>query len=335
MDKSHPQEEIAMNRRLLSLAAVAALAALPIHAFAQAKWPDKPIRIVVPFPPGGGTDTLSRLVGEKISAATKWTIVIDNKPGGGGTIGLDAIAKAAPDGYTLGMGQTANLAVNPTLYKKMPYDALKDFTPIALVAIQPQVLVVKADAPYKTLADLVNAAKAKPGDVSMGSAGSGTIGHLTGELLAREAKVKFLHVPYKGAGPALTDLLGGNVQFAFLTLPSVASMLKANRLRALAVTSEKRIAALPNVPTVAESGYKGFVTESWYGLVGPAKLPASIVAAVNAEVEKVLKQPDVIAKLDAEGNEPLGGTPEKFAERIKIDHGKWGTVVRESGITPD
>ncbi len=325
-----------MNRRnFMKLGTVAALAALPMAAFGQAKWPDKPIRLIVPFPPGGGTDTLSRLVAEKVSAATKWTIVVENKPGGGGNIGLDAVAKAVPDGYTIGMGQTANLAVNPTLYKKMPYDALKDFTPISLVAIQPQVLVVKADSPYKTLADLVNGAKAKPGDLSMASAGSGTVGHLTGELLAREAKVKFLHVPYKGAGPALTDILGGSAQFGFLTLPSVASMLKANRLRALAVTSEKRLAALPNVPTVAESGYKGFVTESWYGLVGPAKLPPSIVAAINSEVEKALKQPDVIAKLDAEGNEPLGGTSDKFAERIKIDHAKWGTVVRESGITPD
>ena len=325
-----------MNRRdFMKLGSAVAVSSVPWQAFAQAKWPDKPIRLVVPFSPGGGTDTLARLVAEKVSAATKWSIVVENKPGGGGNIGLDAVAKAAPDGYTIGMGQTANLAVNPTLYKKMPYDALKDFTPIALVATQPVVLVVRADAPYKTLADLVSAAKAKPGDVSMGSAGSGTIGHLTGELLAREAKVKFLHVPYKGAGPALTDLLGGNVQFAFLTLPSIISMLKANRLRALAVTSEKRIAALPNVPTVAESGYNDFVTESWYGLVGPAKLPAAIAATINAEVEKVLKQPEVIAKLDAEGNEPLGGSADRFAARIKTDHAKWGTVVREAGITPD
>ena len=325
-----------MNRRdFMKLGSAVAVSSVPWQAFAQAKWPDKPIRLVVPFSPGGGTDTLARLVAEKVSAATKWSIVVENKPGGGGNIGLDAVAKAAPDGYTIGMGQTANLAVNPTLYKKMPYDALKDFTPIALVATQPVVLVVRADAPYKTLADLVSAAKAKPGDVSMGSAGSGTIGHLTGELLAREAKVKFLHVPYKGAGPALTDLLGGNVQFAFLTLPSIISMLKANRLRALAVTSEKRIAALPNVPTVAESGYKDFVTESWYGLVGPAKLPPAIAATIDSEVEKVLKQPEVIAKLDAEGNEPLGGSADRFAARIKTDHAKWGTVVREAGITPD
>ena len=169
----------------------------------------------------------------------------------------------------------------------------------------------------------------------MGSAGSGTIGHLSGELLAREAGVKFLHVPYKGAAPVLTDLLGGSVAFSFLTLPSVVSMLKAGRLRALAVSSAKRISALPNVPTVAESGYKAFVTESWYGLVGPAKLPAAIVATINAEVGKVLRNPDVIAKLDAEGNEPLPGTPEQLAALLKTDHAKWGTVVREAGITPD
>jgi tripartite-type tricarboxylate transporter receptor subunit TctC len=319
----------------MKLVGAGALGGIAPRTFAQTRWPDKPIRLVVPYTPGGGTDTLARLVAEKLGAATKWTIVVENKPGGGGNIGLDAVAKAAPDGYTIGLGQTANLAVNPTLYKKMPYDALKDFTPIALVATQPVVLVVRADAPYKTLSDLINAAKAKPGDVSMASAGSGTIGHLSGELLAREAKVKFLHVPYKGAGPALTDLLGGNVQFSFLTLPSIISMLKANRLRALAVSSEKRIAALPSVPTVAESGYKGFVTESWYGLVGPAKLPASIVATINAEVEKVLKQPEVIAKLDAEGNEPLGGNPDKFSALIKTDHAKWGAIVRDAGITPD
>jgi tripartite-type tricarboxylate transporter receptor subunit TctC len=325
-----------MNRRnFMKLAGATALGGVAPLAFAQAKWPDKAIRLIVPYTPGGGTDTLARLVAERLAAATKWTIVVENKPGGGGNIGMDAVAKAAPDGYTIGLGQTANLAVNPTLYKKMPYDAIKDFAPIALVATQPVVLVVRADAPYKTLGDLIAAARAKPGDVSMGSAGSGTIGHLSGELLARDAKVKFLHVPYKGAGPALTDLLGGSVQFAFLTLPSIISMLKAGRLRALAVSGEKRIAALPNVPTVAESGYKGFVTESWYGLVGPAKLPAPVIVAINAEVEKVLKQPDVIAKLDAEGNEPLGGSADKFAALIKADNAKWGTVVREAGITPD
>jgi tripartite-type tricarboxylate transporter receptor subunit TctC len=302
---------------------------------AQAKWPERPIRLVVPYTPGGGTDTLARLVAQRMGAATKWAIIVENKPGGGGNIGMDAVAKAAPEGYVIGLGQTSNLAINTTLYKKMPYDALKDFTPIGLVATQPVVLVVNADSPYKTLADLVNAAKGKPGQITMASAGSGTIGHLSGELLAREAKVKFLHVPYKGAGPALTDLIGGSTQFAFLTVPSILPMLKANRLRALAVSSEKRIAALPNVPTVAESGYKGFVTESWYGLVGPAKLPAPIVTSINTELNKILKEREVIERLDAEGNQPLGGTPEQFAALIKSDNAKWGSVIRDAGITPD
>jgi tripartite-type tricarboxylate transporter receptor subunit TctC len=326
-----------MKRRDFCRLAAGALAgfALPPWARAQARWPDRPIRFVVPFTPGGGTDTLARLMAERLGAATKWTIVVENKPGGGGNIGLDAVAKSAPDGYTLGLGQTSNLAVNPTLYKAMPYDALKDFTPIAAVATQPVVLVVRADSPYKSISDLVAAAKAKPGEVSMASPGSGTIGHLSGELLGRDAKVKFLHVPYKGAGPALTDILGGSVTFAFLTMPSIVSMLKAGRLRALAVTSDKRIAALPDVPTVAESGYAGFSTESWYGLVGPARLPANIVASINAEVNKVLRQPDVIATLDAEGNLPLPGTPEQFAARIAADHAKWGGVVRAAGVTAD
>ena len=323
------------RRQLLKLAGLCSLATVSPRAFAQAKWPERPIRLVVPFTPGGGTDTLARLVAEKVAAATKWNFFVENKPGGGGNIGMDAVAKAAPDGYTIGLGQTANLAVNPSLYKKMPYDAVKDFTPIALVATQPVVLVVRADSPYKTLADLVSAAKAKPGDVSMGSAGSGTVGHLAGELLARDAKVKFLHAPYKGAGPALTDLLGGSIQFAFLTVPSILPMLKANRLRALAVTSAKRIAALPAVPTVIEAGYKDFVAESWYGLVGPAKLPPAIVTSINGEVEKILKQPDVIAKLSAEGNEPLGGSAEKLAELLKADQARWGDIVREAGIKPD
>src|SRR5262245_27727791 len=231
-------EERTLNRReFLKAVSAGSLASLAPIAFAQAKWPEKPIRLIVPFSPGGGTDTLARLVAEKLSAATKWTIVVENKPGGGGNIGMDAVAKAAPDGYTIGLGQTSNLAVNPTLYKSMPYDALKDFTPIAAVATQPVVLVVRADSPFKSLADLVNAAKAKPAEVSMGSAGSGTVGHLSGELLAREAKVKFLHVPYKGASPALTDVLVGSVQFAFLTVPSILPMVKANKMRALAVTS--------------------------------------------------------------------------------------------------
>ncbi len=326
-----------MNRREFCIASGAAAlsAGLSRVALAQANWLEKPIRLVVPYTPGGGTDTLARLVGEKVGTAAKWTFVIDNKPGGGGNIGLDAVAKSPPDGYTIGMGQASNLAINPTLYKKMPYDSLKDLVPIVLVASQPVVLAVKGDAPYKSLADLISAAKTKPGEITMASPGSGTIGHLSGEMLARSAGVKILHVPYKGAGPAMTDLLGGQVVFSFLTIPSIVSMLKAGRLRALAVSSAKRNKALPDVPTIAESGFKGFETESWYGLVAPARTPASVVMAINAEVNRMLGRPDVIDKLAAEGNDPLGGSAEKFAAFLKSEHAKWGAVVKDAGVTVD
>ena len=326
-----------MNRRefCFGAGALALCVAFPPIAFAQAKWPEKPIKLIVPFTPGGGTDFLSRLIADKVGVATMWVFVVDNKPGATGNIGMDAVAKALPDGYTIGMGQTANLAINPALYRKVPFDPLKDFAPIVLVASQPVVLVVRSDSPYKTLADLVNAAKAKPDAISMSSAGSGTIGHLAGVLLARQAGVKFLHVPYKGAGGAVTDLLGGQVGFSFSTIPSVLSMLKAGKLRALAVSSAKRSSVLPDVPTVDESGYKGFAADSWYGLVAPAKTPAAIITSINAEVNKALGRKDVIEKLAAEGSTPLGGSPEEFATYLKAEHAKWGSLIREAGIKMD
>ncbi|MET1082211.1 MAG: tripartite tricarboxylate transporter substrate-binding protein [Burkholderiales bacterium] len=245
------------------------------------------------------------------------------------------MAKAPPDGYTIGMGQTANLANNPALYRKMPYDSLKDFAPIALVASQPMVLVVRGEGPYKTLADLISAAKAKPETVKMGSAGAGTIAHLSAELLGRLADVKFLIVHYKGAGPVVTDLLSGTTDFSFSTVPPILSMVRAGKLRALAVSSTKRLSLLPDVPTVDESGYKGFETDSWYGLVATAKTPPTIITQINAEVDKALKRPDVIEKLAAEGSVPLGGSPEKFATYLKAEHAKWGAFIREAGIKMD
>jgi tripartite-type tricarboxylate transporter receptor subunit TctC len=326
-----------MNRRKFCTAAGAATLSitLPRVTFAQVKWPEKPIKLIVPFTPGGGTDFLSRLIADKIATATKWVFVVDNKPGATGNIGMAAVAKAPPDGYTIGMGQTANLAINPALYRKMPFDPLKDFAPIVLVASQPVVLVVRSDLPYKTLADLINAAKAKPDGVSMASAGSGTIGHLAGVLLGRQAGVQFLHVPYKGAGGAVADLLGGQVGFSFSTIPPVLSMLKAGKLRALAVSSAKRSSVLPDVPTVDESGYKGFVADSWYGLVAPAKTPAAIITSINTEVNKALGSKDFIEKLATEGSTPLGGSPEEFAAYLKAEYAKWGSLIREAGIKMD
>jgi tripartite-type tricarboxylate transporter receptor subunit TctC len=320
-----------MHRRQALAATLATLAAPA--AFAQASaFPSKPIRLVVPFPPGGGTDMASRLIAEKFTTLLGWTVVVDNKPGAGGNIGIDVVAKAAPDGYTIGMGQASNLAINPSLYPKMPFDPLKDLTPIASIAEQPVVLVVRADSPLKSLADFVQAAKARPGRVGTAQAGNGTVGHLAGELLERRAGVQLLQVPFKGAGPAMNDLLGGQVETYLGSAGSVMGQLSAGKIRALAVTSARRIGALPNVPTVAEQGYPGFDATTWLGLVGPAGMPADIVARINAETVKLLARSDVREKLAFDGSEATPGTPQQFAAQIRAEHAKWGTLIREANI---
>ena len=325
---------ISRSRTFAGAAFLGLLLCFPVAVPAQS-WPAKPIRVIVPFPPAGGTDVLTRQLAEKISAATKWTLVIDNKPGAGGNIGLDALAKSAPDGYTLGMGQTANLAINPSLYSKMPFDALKDFAPVGLVSTQPMVLVVAADSPYRSLADVVATAKAKPDALTMASAGSGTVGHLAGELFARKAGVKFLHIPYKGASPAVTDLLGHQVDIMFANTQSVMTLVASGKLRALAVSSAQRIKPLPAVPTIAESGYKDFEAVTWSGTVAPAGTPADIIAKLNAEIAHTLARPDFLEKLSAEGSQPLGGSPQHFAEFLRAEHAKWGVAVRASGAKVD
>ncbi|AVS94028.1 LacI family transcriptional regulator [Paracidovorax avenae] len=294
-------------------------------ALAQpADYPTQSIKVVVPFPPGGGTDIVARMVLDKIRASTGWTLVVDNRPGAGGNIGMDAVAKAAPDGYTLGMGQTANLAINPSLYAKMPYDASRAFVPVATVAGQPVVLVVNAASRFKTLADLVAAAKAKPDSLSMASAGNGTVGHLTGELFIRQAGIRTSHIPYKGAGPAATDLLGGQVDYYFATPQTVIPFIKAGKLRALAVSSAKRLPVLPDVPTVAESGYKGFDTSDWKMLVAPAGTPPAVLARWQQEVARALARPDTIATLQAEGSTPMATTPQEAAALIRSEQQRWG-----------
>lgn len=324
-----------MFRRHFLQATAVALAAGSHTVFAQEPWPSRPVRLVVPFPPGGGTDATSRLIAEKLTTLNKWVVIIDNKPGAAGNIGIDAVAKAAPDGYTLGMGQAANLAINPSLYTKMPYDPLKDLTPIVEIAAQPVVLVVRADSPFKTLADFVRAAKARPGEFSIAQAGSGTVGHLAGELLARRAGIQVLQVPYKGAGPAMNDLLGGQIGLYFGNSVSVMSQVAAGKVRALCVTSAKRLPALAAVPTVAEQGFPDFEATTWLGLVGPAGLPADIVTRVNAEVVKLLGRKDVQDKLAFEGSVPVTGTPQQFAAYIRAEHAKWGALIREANIKLD
>lgn len=319
----------------LRLACAALLAGAAWSAQSQVAYPTQPVKVIVPFPPGGGTDVVTRLLADKIRAATGWTLVVDNKAGAGGNIGMDAVAKSKPDGYTVGMGQTANLAINPSLYAKMPYEAAKDLVPVALVAGQPVVLVVNASSRFKTLADLVAAAKERPSTLTMASAGNGTVGHLAGEMFAKLAGIKVSHIPYRGAGPAATDLLGGQVDFYFATPQTVVSFVKSGRLRALAVSSAKRVPVLPDVPTVAESGYKGFEASDWKLLVAPAGTPPEVVKRLNAEVEKAMSKPETLAQLLAEGSVPMSGSPQQAAQYVKSEQQRWGAIVRESHVKLD
>jgi tripartite-type tricarboxylate transporter receptor subunit TctC len=316
------------RRAALALAAAPFLAS---NVFAQA-WPAKPIRVVVPFPAGGGTDILTREITAKMPG---YTFVIENRPGAGGNLGVDAAAKASADGYTLVMGQTSNLAINPTLYAHLPYDPVKDLTPIGLVASSPLLIVASANSPFHTLADVVKEAKAHPGSINFASSGNGTVAHLATVELQKQAGIKLTHVPYKGASQGATDVISGAVQLYVSSVPTLIGHIRSGKMRALAVTSAKRVGDLPNVPTVAESGYKGFEAVTWFGILGPAKLPRDMVAKLNVGIDKALKDPELKKQFDAQGADVLGGTPEQFARLIRDDIGRWGTVVKESGAKID
>lgn len=320
------------SRRLLL--ALAASTFATTGAFAQA-WPAKPIRIVVPFPPGGGTDTIARETAQRVAAATGWTFVIENRSGAGGNLGVDSAAKAPADGYTLVLGQTSNLAINPTLYAKMPYDSQKDLAPIVLVANAPLVMVTGTGTPYKTLADAVNAAKAKPGALNFASPGNGTVAHLTSELFQKAAGVKTQHVPYKGAAQALTDVISGTVDLYMSSVPTLIGQIRNGKLRPLAVTSAKRVDDLPDVPTINESGYKGFDAVTWFGLLAPAGTPKEVIARLNTEFNKALANPELRKRLGDEGADAAGGTPEQFAALIRDEIPRWAQVVKESGAKVD
>ena len=318
------------RRLLLALAGTI----LCTGALAQA-WPAKPIRLVVPFPPGGGTDIIARETSQRVAAATGWTFVIENKPGAGGNLGVDAAAKSPADGYTIVIGQTSNLAINPTLYAKMPYDSQKDLAPIVLLANAPLVMVTGTVTPYKTLADAVNAAKAKPGAINFASPGNGTVAHLTSELFQKAAGIKAQHVPYKGASQAIVDVISGNVEIYLSSVPTLLGHIKQGKVRALAVTSARRVDDLPKVPTINESGYKGFDAVTWFGLLAPAGTPKDVVARINAEFNKALQNAELRKKLGDEGADPAGGTPEQFAALIRDEIPRWGKVVKESGAKVD
>lgn len=295
-------------------------------------WPEKPIRVIVPYTPGGGTDALTRQLVERLSAQQKWSFVVENRPGGGGNIGLEGVSKSKPDGYTFGMGQTANLAINPAAMQKMPFDAQRDLVPVALIAEQPTILIVKADAPFKNFAELMKAAKENTQALKLASAGSGTVGHLAAELLSKRAGVHFLHIPYKGAVPAITDLMGGQTDFMFATPQAVLGLLKGGRLRALTVSSSQRMHLLPEVPTVAESGYVKFQAVDWKVLVAPAATPLEIQIKLNAAIERVLSDPKFIEQLTQEGSAALGGQLSRVASFVKEEQAQWEQVVQSSHI---
>ena len=322
------------RRSLLTIACVAAGAALtPLATLAQAAYPAKPIRLIVPFPPGGGTDILSRLVAQKLTESAKWTVVADNRAGAGGTIGITEAAKAAPTGYDLVMGQKDNMVVGPWLYKNLPWDPTKDFAPIAHVAYTPVIIATSANSRFKTLADVVAAAKAAPDTITYGSPGNGTTIHLAGDQFEKAAGIKLRHIPYKGSNPALMDALAGNVDLLVSSVPSAMAQVKSGKLRPLAVTSAKRSTSLPDVPTVAEQGFKDFDVSTWYGVFAPAGTPKEIVTAVNAEINKLLATPEMKDAIHAQGAEPQAMSPEQFGTQLKADYQKWRGIVQASGAT--
>jgi tripartite-type tricarboxylate transporter receptor subunit TctC len=320
-----PARAAAATTVLLTIAA-----ASPVYA---QSYPDKPIRLVVPSPPGGGTDTLSRLVAAKLGETLKWTIVADNKPGAGGNIGMDAAAKSAADGYTIVMGESSNLTINPYLYTTMPYDAAKDLAPIVLVGTVPLVLVTSPARPYDSVASVVAAAKEKP--LFFASSGNGTVGHLTGEMWLRLAAVKLEHVPYRGGAQAVADVMGGQVDLNFASIPSAASLIEAGKLRPIAVTALRRSEQLPNVPTFEEAGFKGFTAQVLYGLLAPAGTPPPIIEKLNVEVNRVLQSPEFKESVAKVGVEVRGGTPAEFAAFLAAEREKWSRAVAASGARVD
>jgi tripartite-type tricarboxylate transporter receptor subunit TctC len=306
-----------------------------VGAASAQTFPNKPIRMVVPFSAGGTTDILARAVGQKLSESLGQQVVVDNKPGAGGNIGAQEVARAAPDGYTLVMGTVGTHGINPSLYKKMPYDHIKDFAPVSLVASVPNLLVVHPSVPVNSVKELIAHAKANPGKLNFASSGNGTSIHLSGELFKTMTGLQMTHVPYKGSAPAVTDLLGGQVQLMFDNMPSALPHAKGGKLKPLAVTSAKRFPGTPEIPTIAEAGVPGYEATSWFGVLAPAGTPKEIVNKLSTEIAKALKTPEMKKRLEEQGAEAVGSTPEEFAAHIKSETAKWAKVVKESGATVD
>jgi tripartite-type tricarboxylate transporter receptor subunit TctC len=325
-----------MKRALRVFAGGLLFALCAIGGLAHAQnYPNKSIRLIVPFPPGGPADILSRAIGQKLTDSWSQQVVVDNRAGAGGAIGSELAAKAAPDGYTLLMGFVGTHAINPSLYSKLPYDNVKSFEPVSLVATATIILVLHPSLPAKSVKELIALAKSKPGELTFGSPGNGTPQHLAGELFSTMAGVKMTHVPFKGAVPAISDLLGGRISLVFSSAPPALPHVATGKLRALAVTSGKRSSVAPDLPTVAESGLPAFEVINWYGVLVPARTPKAVVDKLNAEIAKIMKMPDVKERLSSVGIETFSSTPAQFAAFIKDETAKWAKVVKFSGARLD
>ena len=320
-----------MRRLLPALLPLAALlAAAP--AGAQESYPSRPIRLVIPFPPGGVVDILARMVAPRFGEGLKQSVVIDNRGGANGNIAVELVAKSLPDGYTLLFGQVSNLAVNPAIYPSVPFDPVKDLAPIGMIAATPQLLVVSSASRLATVADMIAAAKASPGGLSFASSGQGSLGHMAFEMMQLSAGIKLLHIPYKGAGPALIDVMGGRAELFVAAAPALLPHIRSGKLRALAIMTANRKHDLPSIPTLSEQGFPGYESSNWFGLLARAGTPPAIIERLNAELKATLETPDVRAKLEAEGAVVLGGTPAQLASQLAVDLEKWKRVVKEAGI---
>jgi tripartite-type tricarboxylate transporter receptor subunit TctC len=303
-------------------------------ALAQ-QYPSKPIRLIVPFTPGGSTDIVARIAGQKLGEALGAQVLIDNRPGAGGNIGVELAAKSAPDGYTLVMGHIGTFAVNPALYARLPYDPIRDFAPISLVAMVPNMLVVHPSLPVKSVKELIALSRSRPGQLNYGSSGAGGTPYLAVEYFKLMAKVDIVHIPYKGAAPMIIDLIGGQLSLTITGIPPLLPHVKAGKLKALAVATSKRLPLLPELPTIAEAALPGYEATSWYGVLAPAATPKEIITRLNTEIVKAIARPDAAERLSGEGAEPATSTPEQFGAFIKSEIVRWGRVIKAAGVTAE
>jgi tripartite-type tricarboxylate transporter receptor subunit TctC len=322
-----------MIRRLIAIAALATLGQAVGALAAEDDYPNRPVKIIVPFAPGGSTDVVARILADKLGAELKQSFVVDNRAGAGGNIGADLVAKSTADGYTLLMGTTGVLAINAHLYKALPFDAEKDFAPVSYTSLITNILVVNPEVPARTVAELIRLAKAKPGALTFASSGAGSSTHLSAELFKSLAGVDILHVPYRGSSQALVDLISGQVTMLFDNAPSAIGFVQQGKLRALAVTSRKRLANLPDIPTLEEAGVTGYESLSWSGIVAPAATPAAVIGKLNAVLDRILKSEDVKQKFAALGVEAVGGPPEAFARHVRAESEKWGKLIKAANIS--